>query len=193
MATEIAERLMSAQEFLEWECAQPYQHELIDNRVYDMTGATPSHNLINLDLAFALKSRLYRKGCQIYGMNIQVQVDLAATFTYPDVVVVCGEPRFRHETSLPMLENPTLLFEILSPSTERIDRNRKRELYLRIPSLAGYFLVAQDRPLIEAYMRNADDWRLRIFSGMDATLVIPTPNCEIPLSEIYQQASFADA
>ncbi len=193
MATEIADRMMSAEDFLEWESAQPYQHELIDNRVYDMTGATPSHNLINLDLAFALKSRLYRRGCRVFGMNIQVQVDPSATFTYPDAVVVCGESRFRYETSPPMLENPTLLFEILSPSTERIDRKRKSEQYLQIPTLSGYFLVSQDRPMIEAHTRSGEDWRLRIFSGMDATLVIPTPDCEIPLSEIYQQVSFADA
>ena len=92
-----------------------------------------------------------------------------------------------------MLENPTLLFEILSPSTEKIDRNRKRELYLRIPSLSGYFLVSQDKPLIEAHTRKSDDWSLRIFSGMDATLVIPAPDCEIPLMEIYQQVRFAGA
>ena len=193
MATEIAERMMSAEEFLEWESAQPYKHELIDNRVYDMTGATPSHNLINLDLAFALKRRLYRRGCQVFGMNIQVQVDPAATFTYPDVVVVCGESRFRYETSPPMLENPALLFEILSPSTERIDRNRKREQYLQISSLSGYFLVSQDKPLVEAYTRNADDWQHRVCAGLDASLVIPAPDCEIPLSEVYQQVSFADA
>ena len=193
MATEIADRMMSAEEFLEWESAQPYQHELIENRVYDMTGATPSHNLINLDLAFALKRRPYRRGCQVFGMNIQVQVDPSATFTYPDAVVVCGESRFRYETSPPMLENPTLLFEILSSSTERIDRKRKREQYLNIPTLSGYFLVSQDKPLIEAHTRSSDDWQYRKYSGLDARLIIPTPACEIPLSEIYHQVSFQDA
>ena len=79
-----------------------------------------------------------------------------------------------------MLENPTLLFEILSPSTERIDRKRKRELYLQIPTLSGYFLVSQDKPLIETHTRSSDDWQYREYSGLDATLVIPTPECEIP-------------
>lgn len=99
MATEVAERLMSAEEFLKWESAQPYKHELNDNRVYDMIGATPSHNPINLDLAIALKRKLYSRGCRLYGMEIQVQVGPTATTMYPDAVVVCGETSFRYETS----------------------------------------------------------------------------------------------
>ncbi len=193
MATETAERLMSAEEFLLWESEQPYKFELIDNRVYEMTGVNPSHNLINFDLGIALMGRLETKGCTIFGMEIQVQVDSASTYTYPDVVVVCGEMRFRYDLSPPRLENPTLLFEILSPSTESIDRNQKYEQYLQIPSLNGYFLVAQDKPLIQAHQRAGDEWLYESFAGLEADLVIPALDCEIPLSEIYRRVSFAQA
>jgi Uma2 family endonuclease len=88
------------------------------------------------------------------------------------------------------LLNPTLLFEILSPSTELIDRKQKHAQYLEIPSLQGYFLVSQGKPFIEAHTRKGDDWRLRIFSGLDDILRIPALGCQIPLSEIYQQVRF---
>ena len=185
MAIEVAERLISAEEFLVWESSQPYKHELIDNRVYDMTGASRSHNRINLNLAFALENRLGSRGCEVFGIDIRVQVDPDATYTYPDLIVVCGEPRFRSDLSQDTLENPTLLFEILSPSTESNDRNRKFRQYLQLESLQGYFLVAQDKPLIESYTRQGDDWLYRSWSGLDATVEIDTLDSEIPLEDIY--------
>ena len=119
-------------------------------------------------------------------------VNLEGTYTYPDVMVVCGEQKIRADAPQSSLENPTLLFEVLSPSTEMVDRNQKLEQYRQIPSLLGYFLVAQDKPLIEAHTRSFDDWHYREYSGFDATLVIPAPECEIPLSEIYRRVNFAD-
>ena len=187
MAAEVAERLMSAEEFLEWESAQSYKHELIDNRVYDMTGASRSHNRINLNLAFALTNRLSSKGCDVYGIDIRVQVDRTATYTYPDVVVVCGEPRFRSDVKPDTLENPTLIFEILSPTTELIDRNRKLDQYLEIASLEGYFLVSQDKPRIESYSRQGEGWFYQDWSGLGASLVIDAVSCELPLSDIYSK------
>ena len=190
MAIEAAERLWSAQEYLEWESAQPYKYELINNLVYAMTGVYPTHNDINFDLAFALMSRLEHKQCHVYGMDIQMQVDPSSTYTYPDLIVACGEARFRYDVSPPRLENPTLIFEILSASTEARDRNQKREQYLQIPSLLGYFLVSQDKPLIEAYLRSGDDWRFTECAGLEATLKIPLPDCEIPLREVYRRVRF---
>ena len=190
MAIDTAERLMSATEFLQWEREQPYKYELIDNSIYPMPGSSPSHNLINFDLAFALKSRLLSKGCIVYGIDIQLQVDRALTYTYPDVIVACGEQRFRYEVNPPILENPTLLFEILSPSTEMRDRGAKLDQYLLIPSLMGYFMVSQDEPLIEGYQRTGDQWLFTECAGLGSRLVIPQLNCEIPLSEVYEQVIF---
>ena len=193
MAERLAEYLVSADDYLAWESQQPHKYELIDNRIYPMTGASLSHNYISVKLAVALDSRLSDKGCAVYTSDMRVQVEQSGTYTYPDLVVLCSEPRLRPYAEQDTLLNPTLLFEILSPSTELIDRKQKHTQYLQIPSLRGYFLVSQGKPLIEAHTRKADDWRLRFFSGLDATLVIPAPACEIPLSEIYRQVSFTDA
>ncbi len=192
MAERLAEYLVSADDYLAWESQQPYKYELIDNRIYPMTGASLSHNYISVKLAVALDSRLSDKGCAVYTSDMRVQVEQSGTYTYPDLVVLCSEPRLRPYAEQDTLLNPTLLFEILSPSTELIDRKQKHTQYLQIPSLRGYFLVSQGKPLIKAHTRKADDWRLRFFSGRDATLVIPAPACEIPLSAIYRQVSFTD-
>ena len=187
MSAQVADRLLSAEAFLEWESAQPNKHELIDNRVYDMTGASRAHNLISVKLATALDTRLSGKGCEIYTSDMRVQVDPVASFTYPDVVVVCGEPRFRGDLAQDTLENPTLLFEILSPSTELIDRNRNLQQYLQLESLQGYFLVAQDKPLIEAYLLHGNDWLYREYAGADSTMVVESLGCRIPLRELYPE------
>ena len=193
MAAEAAERLWSAEAYLEWEKTQPYKYELIDNRIFPMPGGSRAHENIVAALIYLLLIALMDKEGDVYPGGMKVQVDALATYTYPDVSVVCGAPRFRGGSQSGPLENPTLLFEVLSPSTEKNDRNQKLEQYRRIPSLQGYFLVSQDKPLIEAHTRQGDDWRLRIFSGLDATLVIPALDCEIPLSEVYRRARFADA
>lgn len=193
MAERLAEYLVSADHYLAWESQQPYKYELIDNRIYPMTGASLSHNYISTRLSVALDSRLSEKGCAVYTSDMRVQVEEEGTYTYPDLVVLCGAPRLRPYAEQDTLQNPTLLFEILSPSTELIDRYQKREQYLHIPSLLGYFLVAQDKPLIEAHTRSFDDWHYREYAGLDASLHIPTPDCEIPLSEIYRRVRFKDA
>ena len=193
MTERLAEYLVSADDYLAWESQQPYKYELIDNRIHPMTGASLPHNFINVKLAVALDNRLSEKGCAVYTNDMRVQVERGGTYTYPDLLVLCSQPQLRPYAEQDTLLNPTLIFEVLSPSTELIDRNQKLEQYLRIPSLQGYFLVSQDKPLIEAHTRQGDDWRLRIFSGLDATLVIPGLGCEIPLSEVYRRARFADA
>lgn len=192
MATKVAEGLMSAEEFLLWESQQPFRHELIEGRVVQMTGASRSHNRIVLDLARALEDRLYGKECEVFAVEVGALVDLEGTYTYPDVMVVCGDQRVR---SVPQtsVENPTLLFEVLSPSTELYDRSQKLALYQLIPSLHGYFLVAQDKPLIEAHTSAGNEWQFSETAGLDSTLVIPALDCEIPLSEIYRRARFDEA
>ncbi len=193
MATEIAERLLTVDEFLEWESQQTFRHELVNGRVVQMPGASRPHNRIVLDLARALEDRLDSQACEVFAVEVGVLVNLEGTYAYPDVMVVCGEQRIRADAPQSSLENPTLLFEVLAPSTEMYDRNQKLEQYLQIPSLLGYFLVAQDKPLIETRTRLFGNWRYREYAGMDSILDIPALDCEIPLSEIYRRVNFDDA
>ena len=189
MATEVAERLMSAEEYLLWESEQPFRHELIDNRIYPMPGGSSSHE----DIIAALVSWFFfafrRRVGHVYA-GLQVMVDAHATYTYPDVTVVSGEPVLHGGVKSGPLENPTLLFEVSSPSTEKIDRTRKLEQYLKIPTLEAYFLVSQDKPMIEAYTRSADEWTYSINAGLESSLRIPSLEDEIPLDFIYSKVEF---
>jgi len=189
MATEVAERLMSAEEYLEWENAQPYRNELIDNRIYPMPGGSRTHEIVIAALVSWFYFALMDKVGDVYA-GMQVMVDALATYTYPDVTVVCGEPVFHGGAKLGPLENPTLLFEVSSPSTEKIDRTRKLEQYLEIPSLQGYFLVSQDEPLVEAYTRLRGEWTYSKYSRLESSLTVPTIDSEIPLEFIYRKVQF---
>lgn len=193
MVTEIAERLLTVDEFLEWESQQTFRHELVKGRVLQMPGASRPHNRIVLDLARALEDRLRSQACEVFAVEVGVLVNPEGTYTYPDVLVVCGEQRIRADAPQSSLENSTLLFEVLSPSTEMYDRNQKLEQYRQNPSLLGFFLVSQDQPLIETRTRAFGDWQCREYSGLDASLVIPAPDCEIPLREIYRRVRFDEA
>ena len=190
MAVDMLERLWSAEEYLEWESAQPFRNELIDNRIYLMPGGSRAHENILAAIAHFFLSVLTEADGDVYPGGMQVLVDDLTTYTYPDVTVVYGEPRFRHGDQSGPLENPTLLFEVLSPSTEKFDRNRKKELYLRIPSLQAYFLVEQDKPLIQAYTRSGDEWIYSEHAGLRASLRISTLADDIPLDFIYHKVQF---
>ena len=154
-----------------------------------MPGGSSSHE----DIVAALISWFFlafrdRVG-HVYA-GIQVMVDVLATYTYPDVTVVCGEPVFHGSAKSGLLENPTFLFEVASPSTEKIDRTRKLEQYLLIPSLEAYFLVSQDTPLVEAYTRSGDEWTYSRYAGLDSNLRIRSLNDDIPLAFIYSKVKF---
>ncbi len=193
MAEQVAEYLMSAAEYLAWESAQPFKNELIFNRIYPMPGGSRAHENIIAALVSLFFTLLRDTEGDVYAGGMQVQVDSAATYTYPDVTVVYGTPRFRRGKKPNLLQNPTLLFEVLSPSTESIDRNEKREQYLNIPSLLGYYLVAQDKAFIEAYTRAGEAWVYSQYAGRDASICIPAPERALPLREIYRRLPFASA
>ncbi len=187
------DRLWNADEYLAWESQQEYKNELIDNRVWIMCGANARHNQISVNLMLALHPLVEEQGYELLGSRMCLEVDRNSTFVYPDMTIVRGEPNMSCRFNQHTFDNPTHIIEIYSPSTESIDRNRKRELYLQIPSVSAYYLVAQDKPLIEAHQRTGDEWLCESFAGLEADLVIPALDCEIPLSEIYRRVSFAQA
>ncbi len=190
MATLVAERLWTAQEYFRWEWQQECKHELHKNRIYAMAGVSRAHSLVTINLSAALLPHLRRQRCEGYIADMRVQIKWDKTYTYPDLTVVCGRPLFLPAVKPDTLTNPTLIFEILSPGTEYIDRNFKLESYLRLESLRGYFLVAQDAPQIEAYIRFDEGWRQELVVGLEATLWLDRLGCAIPLAEIYDGLEF---
>ena len=187
------ERIWPADKYLAWESEQPTKFELIDNCIVAMSGASRSHNIITGNITTSLNVRLRKKPCEVYPGDMRVQAERESSYTYPDVVVVCGEPRFRDDTKPSTLQNPLLIFEVLSPSTEDIDRNRKFGQYLQLPSLEGYFLVSQDKPRVESYTRQADGWLYQDHADLESKLRIDAIGVSLSLEDVYHKVQFESA
>ena len=184
---------MTPEEYLAWEREADTKHEYLDGEVFDMAGASLAHNLIVSNLVGELRTRLKGRPCQVYPSDLRLQVTETGLYTYPDVMVVCGQPVLADEKQDTLL-NPKVIFEVLSPTTEASDRTWKLAHYRHLESLAEYVMVAQDRFQVEQYVRQPDGaWLFREYQSPDDTLRFPSLGCEIPLSEIYYLVEMAGA
>ena len=176
--------VVTEDQYLAAERQSPTKHELVNGVVVAMAGASPRHNAIAVNVTVALAGRL-RGRCHVLNSDQRVHVEATGLYAYPDVVVVCGAPRF-HPRDEDTLTNPTLLVEVLSPLTEAYDRGAKFAHYRSIPSLMEYVLVSQDEPRVEHYRRlDTGQWLLTEYHGEGALLSVHTPGIEVPLAEIF--------
>lgn len=183
--------VMSEAEYLAFERQSRDKHEFYLGEIFAMSGASRKHNLISGNLFGELRERLKDRRCEAYVGDMRVRVKPNGLYTYPDVVVVCGEPEFL-DSDVDTLLNPTLLIEVLSDSTEKNDRGTKFKQYRQIPSLREYILVSQDEPLIEHFTRRGDTyWELTETAGLDSQLVLSSLGCQIPLAEVYSKVDFS--
>jgi Uma2 family endonuclease len=185
MPSEPQQRL-TIEEYLAFERQSETKHDYLDGEIFAMTGASRIHNLIAGNIFGEIRTQLRKRPCEVYteAMRVRASADL---FTYPDVVVVCGEPSF-DDSEFDTLLNPTVIFEVLSPSTEAYNRGIKSEHYRAIPSLSEYVLVAQKRIHIEHYVRKESGWwLLKEMSNLGEELELPSIDCRLSLAEIYEQ------
>ena len=142
---------------------------------------------------FALGREFRERSCSIVNCDLRLRVSREGLHTYSDVVAICGEPRFADDQEDTLL-NPTLVAEVLSPSTEAYDRGFKSSLYRTIPSLQEYALVSQVEPRVEVFRRQAaGNWLLSEFAGMDAICALDSLECTIPLADIYENVTFDES
>lgn len=182
---------LTPEEYLAIERASEGRSEYLDGEMFAMAGASETHNLIVSNLIRALGNRLAERPCRVYPGDLRILVEATGLYTYPDVSVVCGQPRLVRDRHQDNLLNPQLLVEVLSPSTEAFDRGRKFEHYRTIPSLSEYLLVAQEKPVLEHFLREGGGaWRFSAVQGMDAALILPTLGLDLPLGEVYQRVEF---
>ena len=175
-------------EYLSFERASPdIRHEYIQGRIEAMAGASRAHNLITSNIARRLGNQLEGTPCETYSSDMRVKT--ASTYTYPDVVVVCGEPEFEDREGDTLL-NPTAIVEVLSPSTEAWDRGEKSFQYRTLPSIKDYLLVSQHRMRVEHYTRRAGGWTLHDATAADERIRLESIGCELTVSEMYQRVQF---
>lgn len=176
---------LSVEDYLVAERESPIKHEYADGRIFAMTGASRNHNMIALNFATAVRAIARAGGCQLYIADLKVRSD--KVYYYPDVVVDCGE----HGGDAYVLEHPCLVVEVLSPSTEAIDRGEKFLNYRKLNSLQGYLLVSQSRRQVELYRRvgASDVWQLETCID-NGTLELPCLTCTLSLDQIYADVRF---
>jgi len=176
-------------EYLALERAAEIKSELIDGHIVAMSGVSREHSLVAINLASHLNRQLEHRPCEVHGSDLRVRVSNTGLYTYPDVSVVCGEPEFEDE-HFDTLLNPTVIFEVLSPSTEAYDRGEKFARYRRLASLREYVLVAQDRPRVERFTRQGEAWVLTAFDEIEAVVELSSIGCALSLGEIYAKVRF---
>lgn len=179
------------EEYLDFERKADTKHEYLDGEIYDMSGASKEHVIITGNLSFKLHQQLeQRDDCIPYGNDLRVRVS-KKHYTYPDLTVVCGETRLADDDHQDVLLNPTLIIEVLSPSTEQYDRNRKFQSYRTLASLQEYVMVSQQEPLIERYLRQPNgDWLPSMAQGLDASITLPSIDCTLALADVYRRITF---
>ncbi|HEX8146127.1 MAG TPA: Uma2 family endonuclease [Pyrinomonadaceae bacterium] len=178
-------------EYLAVERQNEYRSEYIDGEMVAMTGASRRHNIIAVNITSSLDRQLADRPCEIYAGDMRVRIASRReyAYTYPDVVVVCGEPQFEDE-HLDTLLNPTVIVEVLSESTERYDRGKKFSFYRAIESLAEYVLVAQDEFKVEQYVQRPDGrWLLSDHSSLETVVELASVKCSLALRDVYKKVS----
>ena len=152
----LPEPYVTVEEYLAAERNAETKSEYLDGYLYAMAGGTPRHSAIAMNVAIELGIQLRDKSCQVYNSDLMVATSPTGLYAYPDVSVVCGEPRFQ-DNHPDALTNPLLIVEVLSPKTEDRDRGPKFVHYRRIDSLIDYLLVVQDEPYVDHYQRQSGD------------------------------------
>lgn len=183
-----AERLsefISEADYLQRERLAEHKHEYYQGEVTAMAGASYAHNLMVANLISALSRRL-PAGCRSLGSDMRSHIPVHSLYTYPDVVVVCGKPQFL-DNQFDTLLNPSVLVEVLSPSTRAYDMGEKATRYRAIGSLQHY-LVVDSTAFYAALLTRADrpgQWLLTETADPTATLALTALGCELPLLEVY--------
>lgn len=187
MATPQARLTISPEEYLRREREAEERHEYDNGRMCAMAGESPNHSRICINAARETSANLKGKSCEAFSPNMKVCINAAGKFYYPDLSIVCGEARY-HDRERDALVNPKVIFEVLSPSSEKRDRGVKFLSYQQIESLTDYLLVSQDKLLVEHFVRQAGgQWLYTAHADRSASVHLPSIGCDLPLDEIYDR------
>ena len=188
-AARAADELMSVADYLEWEEAAETRHEYVGGMVYDMAGGTRTHAAIATNALGILHHQLRGKTCRPFGpdMKVRIQYPTHTRFYYPDAMVVCEHKAGPEH----YLDNPTVIVEVLSPSTRRTDESEKRDAYFTINTLRVYVLLEQERAGAVVWRRGDQGFGREVHEGLEAVIALPEIEARLPLAEAYEAVRFA--
>lgn len=184
-------RFYTEEEYFHLEQSSQERYEYYHGQVFMMAGASPNHSRIQRNAMALLFAKLRGSSCEVHGSELRVGVPFKDVYTYPDVLVVCGEPEYAPKPKYTLL-NPTLIIEVLSPSTEAHDMNEKFAVYRQLKSFNEYVLISQDKVRVMHYRKAGDGWLLHIHEDSENTLTLELHNLFLPIHELYVDVRFDD-
>lgn len=191
-ANALAKLYISEEEYAHGEELSEIKHEWFNGEVFAMAGGTPTHALLCYNAGGALKAALKGKSCRGAGSEQRVRIEASGLFTYPDALVVCPPERYDERDPNSLL-NPTVLIEVLSPSTERYDRTDKFDSFKFIASLREYVLISSDRVRVEQFSRTDDGaWTVQIYTLRSEVVNLAAVEIALPLDELYERAELPE-
>lgn len=177
----------TAADYLAFERSQPDKHEFADGQIVLQAGGSRNHALIGTNVTSSLHQQLRQRPCMVYGSDMRVVIPQARRYVYPDITVVCGSASFEDALD-DTLTNPTLIIEILSPSTERYDRGKKFQSYQTLDSFQEYLLIAQDTTMIEHFVRRSDKlWTFDVIIDANAIITLTSIDCVLRVEDVYEK------
>lgn len=180
------------QEYLRREFHAVEKHQYFRDEVFSMAGGTADHSLITANAICALGNALKGRRCRVCDSNLRVRVERTMMYTYPDASVICGPVEHDPiDENLTTILNPTVLIEVLSPSSEAFDRGEKFLNYAQIDSFKEYLLISQHTPRAETFTRRDDgSWLVRVAAGLESIVRLASLSVELKLAEIYDGVAF---
>lgn len=180
-------KIYSEREYLTLENSANFKSEFEDGHIVAMSGGTLNHGIIGNNINTALNNglRTNNLGCIPINGDVRIYIENANSFVYPDAMVISGDIE-SYKGDEHSVVNPVLIIEVLSKSTESYDRGGKFHKYCSLPSFKEYVLIDQYRPIIDVlYRENSRYWKMSTTIGLDKSIFLNTIQCEIKLSEIY--------
>ncbi len=186
MSARIEPEYITAEEYLALERKAEVKSEYYNGVIYQMSGARRKHVRVAGNILRVLGNKLLERDCDVYQSDLRVCVNpQTGLYTYPDVIVTCGEEKFL-DNEFDTLLNPVVIFEVLSKSTANYDRNEKFDLYRKLETLKEYVLVAQDRVKVEHFARQpSGQWLLSVAQRLDDTIKLDAIDCELQVRDVY--------
>ncbi len=185
-AIPISSQQMTLEEYLEFDYNAEGRYEYFDGEVIEMSGGSPEHSLLGNQIGRLLGNKLVLKGCSVYNSEVQIKVPALLPYRYGDVSALCGKPIYEDLGNQKLLVNPTLIVEVLSPSTEKYDRDLKFKAYKSIESLREYLLISQEAKFVTLYTKYNEKFWFQSEYVEGETLKLESLECELSVDEIYQ-------
>ena len=191
MATE-PKTFLTPEQYLEIERKAEFKSEYYNGEMFAMAGASLTHNRLVAAVMRELGQQLRHGACEVLASDMKVAIRATGIYAYPDASVCCGKPQLLDGQKDTLL-NPTLIVEVLSPSTEAYDRGRKFEHYRSIEAFTSYLLVSSDRVHVDLFTRQADGrWLLASYDRLEDAIDLQSIGCSLALADLYERVEFGE-